>query len=104
MTPVTKKIVVVLSVIIFAYVGAGYVLGHSSDNKAFQALTVYSEVLQHIQRDYVDDPNMRQVTNGALHGLLNSLDPQSSYLSPLEYKDYKEKSEHKGAGYTGLAL
>ena len=74
------------------YVTAGYVLGRSTDDKAFRALTAYSEVLEHIQRDYVDDPNLHQVTAGALHGLLDSLDPQSGYMSPLEYTDYKEKS------------
>jgi carboxyl-terminal processing protease len=47
---------------------------------------------------------MHAVTNGALHGLLDSLDPQSAYLSPLEYKDFKEKSASSPAGESGLAL
>ena len=47
---------------------------------------------------------MAQVTNGALHGLLDSLDSESAYLSPLEYKDYKEKSATKATGETGLVL
>ena len=104
MTPLAKKIVVGISVIVLVYVTTGYVRARSSDDKAYRALTVYSEVLEHIQRDYVDDPNIHTVTNGALHGLLDSLDPESSYLSPLEYKDYKEKSENKAAGDAGLAL
>jgi carboxyl-terminal processing protease len=104
MSPLTRKIVIVLSVVVFGYVTAGYVLGRSSDDKAFRALTVYSEVLEHVQRDYVDDPNMHQVTNGALHGLLDSLDAQSSYLSPLEYSDYKEKSATAAKGQAGVAL
>jgi carboxyl-terminal processing protease len=104
MSPLGKKIVLGISVLVVAYVATGYMLGRSSDDKAYRALTVYSEVLEHIQRDYVDDPNMRAVTNGALHGLLDSLDPQSAYLSPLEYKDYKEKSSSDLPGETGLAL
>ncbi|HLI76191.1 MAG TPA: S41 family peptidase, partial [Acidobacteriaceae bacterium] len=48
-----------------------------------------SEVLQHIQTDYVEDPNMPAVTAGALRGLLESLDADSSYLSPADYKAYK---------------
>jgi carboxyl-terminal processing protease len=79
-------------------------LGRSSDDKAYRALTVYSEVLERIQSQYVDDPNMHAVTNGALHGLLDSLDAQSAYLSPLEYKDFKEKSASNPAGESGLAL
>jgi carboxyl-terminal processing protease len=104
MSSLAKKIVVALSVLVIAYVTTGYVLGHSSDDKAYRALTVYSEVLDKIQTQYVDDPNMRQVTSGALHGLLDSLDPQSAYMSPLEYKDYKERSATNAKGEAGLAL
>jgi carboxyl-terminal processing protease len=106
MSPRLKKIVVVVSVLIVAYAATGRMLmGRSSnEDKAFRALTVYSEVLEHIQRDYVDEPNIPAVTNGALHGLLDSLDPQSAYLSPLEYKDYKEKSASPASGEAGMAL
>jgi len=104
MSSLTKKIVIVLSVVVFGFVAVGYVRGRSADEKAFRALTVYSEVLEHIQRDYVDEPNMPQVTNGALHGLLDSLDPQSSYLSPREYSDYKQKSEATAKAGAGLAV
>jgi carboxyl-terminal processing protease len=104
MSPLGKKIVLGISVLVVAYVTTGYMLGRSSDDKAYRALTVYSEVLERIQSQYVDDPNMHAVTNGALHGLLDSLDPQSAYLSPLEYKDFKEKSASSPAGESGLAL
>jgi carboxyl-terminal processing protease len=104
MSPLGKKIVLGISVLVVAYVATGYMLGRSSDDKAYRALTVYSEVLERIQSQYVDDPNMHAVTNGALHGLLDSLDPQSAYLSPLEYKDFKEKSASSPAGESGLAL
>jgi carboxyl-terminal processing protease len=104
MSSLARKIVVALSVLVIAYVATGYVMGRSSDDKAYRALTVYSEVLDKIQSQYVDDPNMHQVTSGALHGLLDSLDPQSAYLSPLEYKDYKERSATNAKGEAGLAL
>jgi carboxyl-terminal processing protease len=104
MNSMARKIVVAVSVLIMAYVATGYVRARASDDKAFHALTVYSEVLEHIQRDYVDDPNMHQVTSGALHGLLDSLDPQSAYLSPLEYADYKEKSANHAKASAGIAL
>lgn len=104
MSSLTKKILVVVSAVIFVYVTAGYVLGKSQDNSSFRALTVYSEVLNYVQRDYVDEPNIGAVTNGSLHGLLDSLDPESSYLSPLEYTDYKEKIANKPKAEAGLAV
>jgi carboxyl-terminal processing protease len=104
MSPLGKKILVGVSVLVIAYVATGYMLGKSSNDNAFRALTVYSEVLDKIQQDYVDVPNMHAVTNGSLHGLLDSLDPQSAYLSPLEYKDYKEKTASNPPAESGLAL
>lgn len=56
---------------------------------AYRQINVYSEVLRHIQTDYVTEPDMTSVTNGALRGLLESLDADSSYLSPTDYKAYK---------------
>src|SRR5712691_6479301 len=93
-----------LSVAIFCYAGIGHVLGRSSDDKAYKSLTVYGEVLQKIQQDYVDEPHMRTVTAGSLHGLLESLDPQSSYLTPREYEEYKKKLANAATGETGLTL
>ena len=104
MSPLSKKIVIILSLVVIAFVATGYVRARSNDEKAYRALTVYSEVLDKVQNDYVDDPNIGQVTSGALHGLLDSLDAESAYLSPLEYKDFKEKSATTAAGETGLVL
>ena len=93
-----------VSVAIFCYVGIGHVLGRTPDDRAYKSLTVYGEVLQKIQADYVDDPNMRLVTAGSLHGLLESLDPESSYLTPREYNEFKQKLQNAGTGETGLNL
>jgi carboxyl-terminal processing protease len=92
------------SVVIFCYASIGHVLGRTPDDKAYKSLTVYGEVLQKIQADYVDEPNMRVVTAGSLHGLLESLDPESSYLTPREYTEYKQKLQNAGTGETGLNL
>ncbi|HXW57617.1 MAG TPA: S41 family peptidase [Candidatus Cybelea sp.] len=105
MSSLAKKVVIAVSVLVLAYVTTGYVRARSSsDDQAFRALTVYSEVLNRVQRDYVDDPNIHQVTAGALHGLVDSLDPQSGYLSPLEYTDFKEKSAIESKTGAGLTL
>ncbi len=96
--------VLCVSVVIFCYAGLGHVLGRTPDDKAYKSLTVYSEVLQKIQQDYVDEPNLHLVTSGSLHGLLESLDAQSSYLTPREYTEYKQKQAANVAGDAGLTL
>jgi carboxyl-terminal processing protease len=93
-----------VSVVIFCYAGIGHVLGRTPDDRAYRSLTVYGEVLQKIQSDYVDEPNMHLVTAGSLHGLLESLDPESSYLTPREYTEYKQKIQNTNTGDTGLTL
>jgi len=98
MSRFTKIAVVSLSLLIFSYVGLGYMLGKADDDKAYRSLTVYGEVLQRVQEDYVDEPNLSNVTAGALHGLLESLDPFSGYLSPREYADFKEKQKNSTRG------
>jgi carboxyl-terminal processing protease len=96
--------ILAISVAVFCYAGLGHVLGQTHEERAYKSLTVYSEVLQKIQQDYVDEPNMHLVTAGALHGLLESLDPESSYLTPREYTEYKQKLASATPGDTGLTL
>ncbi len=93
-----------VSVAIFCYAGIGHVLGRTPDDKSYKSMLVYSEVLQKIQQDYVDEPDMHQVTAGSLRGLLESLDPESSYLTPREFTEYRQKIQNAGSGETGITL
>ena len=104
MTRLARISVVTLSVVVFLYVGLGYVLGKTTDDKSYRSLSVYGEVLQHIQEDYVDEPNMSVVTAGAMHGLLESLDPLSGYLSPREYSDYRDRTKNTVRGEAGMTV
>ena len=99
-----KILVVSLSIVVFCYAGLGYLFGKSEEDKTYRSLTVYGEVLQNIQDGYVDEPNLQLVTAGSLHGLVESLDPESAYLSPREYADYKDKQKNQAKGDVGLTL
>ena len=61
---------------------------------------IFESVLQHIQNDYVDEPNMEKVRAGALRGLAYGLDPYSTYLTAEQVKDYRanKKSTQVGIG------
>jgi len=95
----SKKIQVLLltsSMLIIAFVLIGSLGVHasgasSSGDVTLKHIGVYSEVLYRVRAEYVEEPNMSAVTNGALHGLLESLDADSSYLTPSEYKVFKQK-------------
>src|ERR1700687_2217314 len=85
-----------LAILLFTLVGGFVNVRASSNDGAYRQLSVYSEVLARVRSEYVEEPNIPAVTEGALHGLLESLDANSSYLSAAEYKHYKSiKTEGK---------
>jgi carboxyl-terminal processing protease len=88
-----------LAILLFSIVGSHVSVRASSNEGAYRQLSVYSEVLSRIRLEYVEEPNIAGVTDGALHGLLESLDANSSYLSAEEYKHYKTM---KGGGQADI--
>src|SRR5678816_4825546 len=96
----TKAAVLVASfaVLLFTVVGGLVGVRASSNDGAYRQLQVYSEVLSRVRSEYVEDPKIPTVTEGALHGLLESLDANSSYLSADEYKHFKQIQSGGKAG------
>ncbi len=94
-----KAAILVSSFAVLLFVVAGSFGGvHASSNDgSYRQMQVYSEVLSRVQSEYVEDPNIPKVTDGALHGLVESLDANSSYLTAEAYKAYRaHKSGAKG--------
>ncbi|RSL16166.1 carboxyl-terminal processing protease [Edaphobacter aggregans] len=94
MPKITKILLLVVSVVLVLTVflgvnSSGVSAATEQQEGAYRQIDVYSQVLRHIQTDYVEEPNINSVTNGALRGLLESLDADSSYLTPEDYKTYK---------------
>ena len=81
---------------VYAVIGGlpfvGYVLNVNAQttvNDAGAQLRIVESVLQHIQNDYVDVPDMEKVRVGSLRGLANGLDPYSSFLTAAQVKEYQ---------------
>src|ERR1700683_2045044 len=94
MPKISKILLLAVSVVLVLTVflgvnSSGVSAASTAQDGAYRQINVYSEVLRHIQTDYVTDPDIPAVTNGALRGLLESLDADSSYLTPADYKTYK---------------
>jgi carboxyl-terminal processing protease len=64
---------------------------------------VFSDVVAHIKSEYVEEPDMKSVTLGALNGLLEAIDPFASYLNADQYQDYLKNKDLKRAD-VGLVL
>ncbi len=69
----------------------------STPASVYRHLGVYTEVLSRIKSDYVEEPDMKTVTLGAINGLLESIDPFASYLNSDQYKEYlKDFDTYRG--------
>ena len=77
-------------------------------NDAGTQIRIFESVLQHIQNDYVDEPNLEKVRFGALRGLVGGLDPYSSYLTAQQVADFNaSKTTSKvgiGAEFSQVSL
>ena len=104
MPKISKILLLVVSVAlvltVFLGMNSSGVNAASDQDGAYNQINVYTEVLRHIQSDYVVDPNIGKVTDGAMRGLLESLDADSSYLTPEENKIYK--TEKPGSAQVGI--
>jgi carboxyl-terminal processing protease len=99
-----KLMVVSSSTVICLLLLVGLALGQSSTtDDTLKHIRVFSQVVAHIQNEYVEDPDMKSVTLGALDGMLEAIDPFGSYLSPEQYRDYQKNHAVDRAG-VGLIL
>jgi len=100
-----RVLLISISCFLVFYIVLGGVLGKngSSNEKTYRDLGVYSEVLSRIKSDYVTEPNLKKVTEGSVRGLLEALDPYSTYLSPEEYQAYLQQPE-PGPASVGVFL
>src|SRR5919199_1624200 len=99
----SKFVLVVLSATLALYaVVGGWIAPRAQQpsNDPGAQLRIFESVLQHIQNDYVDEPNMEKVRAGALRGLAYGLDPYSTYLTADQVRDYRDgvKDNQVGIG------
>ena len=97
----TKFILTLLSATLTLYTAVGGWISTRAQQPANDPnaqLRIFESVLQHIQNDYVDEPNMEKVRAGALRGLAYGLDPYSTYLTPEQVREYNAGNKDNLAG------
>jgi carboxyl-terminal processing protease len=97
----TKFILTLLSATLTLYTAVGGWISTRAQQPANDPnaqLRIFESVLQHIQNDYVDEPNMDKVRAGALRGLAYGLDPYSTYLTPEQVKEYNAGNKENLVG------
>ena len=64
----------------------------------YESLEVFSNILSIVKKNYVEDVETKNLVNGAINGMLNSLDPHSAYLTPELYKDLQSDTQGRFGG------
>ena len=99
-----KLLIVTLTVLLVAALLVAQVAGRASNPEdTYRHLAIFVEVMSRIKGEYVEEPDMKNVTLGALNGLLESIDPYASYLNADQYKQYLKNKDQKRADI-GLVL
>src|SRR5215813_7430965 len=98
----TKIAIVVFSTIIAFYAFVGSLMSKSSQVVArgsqYGQVQIFDEVLNHIIKDYVEQPDLEKVRIGSLRGLAEGLDPYCAYLTPDQRKQYDPKASRAETG------
>ena len=100
----TRRIVLWIStpVVAFAVIG-GFLSKVTAREDTYPQLRIFSDVVDKITGDYVDKVDVDKVMTGAMHGLADSLDPDSAYLTAEQVKQI-EANAPQPAGDVGLDL
>jgi len=101
----TKYFVVSTSTCLTVLLLIGSVLGRGASpaDDTYKHIGVFSDVVSRIKSEYVEEPDMKSVTLGALNGMLEAIDPFASYLNADQYRDYLKNKDLKRAD-VGLIL
>lgn len=100
----SRLVVLLVSAPILALLVIGGVLSHAAArDTVFQHLRVFEDVVSLVMNNYVEPVETKQIMRGAMHGLAEGLDAESSYLTPEQVASI-ENGEAKPAGSVGLEL
>lgn len=86
------------SLALYALIGSWFSTSAQQQNDPGAQLRIFESVLQHIQHDYVDEPDLAKVRAGALRGLAYGLDPYSTYLTAEQVKSYRDEAAKVDVG------
>ena len=88
------KKIIILSLIFFYYLN----IPVFSKNDLYEKIDLFGEVLENIEKDYVDEVDQAEMMDSAINGVLQSLDPYSAYMSPETFKEMQTDTSGQFGG------
>ncbi|MEO0357625.1 MAG: S41 family peptidase [Pseudomonadota bacterium] len=89
---------VVLGVAATPYIAGPLVAQQTNETNVYQQLDLFGDIFERIRRDYVEEVNDSDLIESAIDGMLTSLDPHSSYLSPDDAADMRVQTRGEFGG------
>ena len=89
-----KKVYLIASLFFFILTNPIF----SNENDIYKKIDLFSEVLDKINKEYVDEVNQSEAMDAAINGVLQSLDPYSAYMSPDSYKNMQTETSGEFGG------
>ena len=91
----------IFAIIVIILLGISDKVYSQNIDKLYEKIDLFSEVLEKIQNEYVDEINQADVMDSAINGVLQSLDPYSSYMNP---KIFEESQIETSGEFGGLGI
>ncbi|HEX5682013.1 MAG TPA: PDZ domain-containing protein, partial [Desulfobacterales bacterium] len=100
--PVKLWLVMVAAAVVWM-AGAGFQRANSANtnDNLYEGLKLFSDVIELIQREYVDEVEAKDLIHKAIQGMVQSLDPHSSLMPPDAYEDLQIDTKGK---FTGIGI
>lgn len=100
-----KRFILFLVIVCCTLLGLTVLQGQATTNeqKDYQTLELFTDVLSIIRKSYVEETDITELIYGAIRGMLATLDPHSSFLTPEMYQDMKDDT-HGEFGGLGIEI
>ncbi len=88
----------ILSFIIIIFINFSYKAYSQNNTKLYEKIDLFSEVLEKIQKEYVEEVDQAETMDAAINGVLQSLDPYSGYMNPDVFRESQQETTGEFGG------
>ena len=97
--PFRTTVSLIFFLLVGAFIGPAFAdISQEEKEKTYKQLEIFANILSILQENYVEEIDTQKAVDGAIQGLLQTLDPHSSYLKPEEFQELQEETSGSFSG------
>ena len=93
-----KYFIYIYTILIIAFLNFSNKVYSENTDKLYEKIDLFTEVLEKIQNEYVDEVDQTDVMDSAINGVLQSLDPYSAYMNPKIFEEMQTETKGEFGG------